>query len=144
MYSATCNVTGLEMARSTADIQNFKVFIDEPPELGGKNGAPSPLDFILVAHGGCLNYMTHFIAREMGIAVEKVEITVSASLDPAKFAGTNMEVRAGYQSFDVDIVVKSDASPERIAELCAAVEARCPVSDNIANGTPVNLAMRAA
>ena len=67
---------GESMARSTTEVGPFKIFMDEPPELGGKNGAPSPLDFILAAHAGCLNYMTFFIAKELGIPVSGTEITV--------------------------------------------------------------------
>ena len=87
--------------------------------------------------------MTHFIANEMGIEIEGTEITLGGSLDPAKFAGTDRNVRAGYQSIDAEIQVRSSASPERLAALLAEVQARCPVSDNIANATPVNLSISA-
>ena len=107
MYSAQVRTVGESMARSMTDVHAFKIFMDEPEALGGKNAAPSPLDFILAAHAGCLNYMTHFIANEMGIEIEGTEITLGGSLDPAKFAGTNRDVRAGYQSIDADIRVRS-------------------------------------
>ena len=143
MYQAKIKTTATEMARSTPDVHSFKVFADEPAELGGQNGAPSPLDYILVAHGSCLNYMTYFIAKEMDIPVEATEITVAGKLDPGKFAGTNMDVRAGYQALEVEIKIKSSAGPESIARLKEAVEARCPVSDNLAAGTPVSISMAA-
>lgn len=141
MYSAQVRTVGESMARSMTDVHAFKIFMDEPESLGGKNAAPSPLDFILAAHAACLNYMTHFIANEMGIEVKGTEITLGGSLDPAKFAGTDRNVRAGYQSIDAEIRVRSSASPEQLAALLAEVRARCPVSDNISNATPVNLSM---
>jgi uncharacterized OsmC-like protein len=52
LYKGTIKTIGESMARSTTDAHAFKIFMDEPEELGGKNGAPSPLDFILAAHGG--------------------------------------------------------------------------------------------
>jgi uncharacterized OsmC-like protein len=97
-----------------------------------------------VAHGTCLNYMTFFIAKELGIQVRSTEIEIKASLNPAKFAGTDRSVRAGYQAFNVSIKVDADASPEQLAKLRDEVEARCPVSDNIANATPVNITMEPA
>ncbi|MBZ4422674.1 OsmC family protein [Myxococcus sp. RHST-1-4] len=130
------------MARSTTEAHAFKIFMDEPPELGGRNGAPSPLDFILAAHAGCLNYMTFFIAKELGIPVTSTEITVRGSLDPAKFAGTDRNVRAGYQSLDVTLLIKSPANADQIAKLKSEVEARCPVSDNLANPTPIHITMK--
>lgn len=143
MYTAKIKTVGEGMARSTTESRNFKIFMDEPVELGGRDGAPSPLDYILAAHGGCLNYMTFFIAKELGIDVKGTEIEVEASLDPAKFAGTDRSVRAGYQSFNVTIKVDAEASPEELAKLKEEIEARCPVSDNIANATPVNIAISA-
>ena len=141
MYTAKIKTVGQTMARSTTDVRNFKVFADEPPELGGLDGAPSPLEYILVAHGTCLNYMTFFIAKELGIEIRSAEIEVEASLDPGKFAGTDRSVRAGYQEIKVTINVGSDATPDQLAKLREEVEARCPVSDNIANATPVNIAL---
>jgi uncharacterized OsmC-like protein len=139
MYTAKIKTVGQTMARSTTDVRNFKVFADEPPELGGLDGAPSPLEYILVAHGTCLNYMTFFIAKELGIEIRSAEIEVEASLDPGKFAGTDRSVRAGYQEIKVTINVDSDATPDQLAKLRDEVEARCPVSDNIANATPVSI-----
>jgi uncharacterized OsmC-like protein len=142
LYTAEVRTIGESMARSTTEAGPFKIFMDEPESLGGRNGAPSPLDFILAAHAGCLSYMTFFIAKELGIPVSGTEISVKGSLDPAKFAGTNRDVRAGYQSLEVMIHVKSTANADQIAKLKSEVEARCPVSDNLANPTPVHLTMK--
>jgi len=141
LYTGTVTTIGETMARSVTDSNAFKIFMDEPEALGGRNGAPSPLDFILAAHGGCLNYMIFFIANEMGISIEKTEITVTGKLDPAKFVGTDMNGRAGYQEIDVQICLTSEASDEEIARLKTAVEQRCPVSDNLTHATPVSISM---
>ena len=143
LYTGEVRTVGESMARSTTEANAFKILMDEPPELGGRNGAPSPLDFILAAHAGCLNYMTFFIAKELGIPVERTEITVRGSLDPAKFAGTDRNVRAGYQSLEATIHIKSTANADQISKLRSEVEARCPVSDNLANATPVHVTMKA-
>lgn len=143
MYTARTRTAGESMARSTTETRSFKIFMDEPPELGGRDGAPSPLEYILAAHGGCLSYMTFYIAKELGIEVKGTEIDIEASLDPARFAGTDTSVRAGYQTYKVNIKVDADATPEQLAELRDAVEARCPVSDNITNATPVSITLSA-
>jgi uncharacterized OsmC-like protein len=144
MYTAKVKTVGESMARSTTDVRSFKIFMDEPPELGGLDGAPSPLEYILAAHGGCLSYMTFYIGKELGIDVKGTQVEVEASLDPAKFAGKNREVRAGYQAVNVTIKVDADATPEELEKLRSEVESRCPVSDNIGGATPVNVAIAAA
>jgi uncharacterized OsmC-like protein len=143
MYTARITTAGESMSRSTTAARNFKIFMDEPPELGGTDGAPSPLEFILAAQAGCLNYMTFFIGREMGIEVKGTAIEIEASLDPGKFAGTNRDLRAGYQAIGVTIRVDAEATPEQLAKLREEVEARCPVTDNILQATPVSLTMTA-
>ena len=143
MYTGEVRTLGESMARSTTEVHAFKIFMDEPPEFGGRNGAPGPLDFILAAHAGCLNYMTYFIANQLGIPVSGTEITVKGSLDTAKLLGTDRNVRAGYQSLEVVINIKSTASADQIAKLKSEVEARCPVSDNLAHATPINITMKA-
>ncbi len=142
-YVGTVKTIGETMARSVTEANAFKIFMDEPEALGGRNGAPNPLDYILAAHGGCLNFMTFFIANEMDIPVEGTVINITGKLDPSKFAGTDMNVRAGYQEIAIEIEVKSSASAGQIAQLLEAVEIRCPVSDNIMNETPVTVAMTA-
>jgi uncharacterized OsmC-like protein len=75
MYTAEIKTIGESMARSTTEARSFKIFMDEPPELGGQDGAPSP---------------------------------------------------------------------EQLETLRSEVEARCPVSNNIAQPTPVEIALTAA
>ncbi len=144
MYTAEIKTVGESMARSTTEARSFKIFMDEPPELGGLDGAPSPLELILAAQGGCLSYMTFYIGKEMGIEVKGTEVSVKASLNPAKFAGTDRSVRAGYQSIHVTIKVAAEATPEQLEKLRSEVETRCPVSDNIIHPTPVQVALEAA
>ena len=58
-YVGTVKTIGESMVQSVTSANAFKIFIanafkifmDEPEELGGTNGAPNPLDFILAAHG---------------------------------------------------------------------------------------------
>lgn len=135
------HTSGSTMAKSMTDARGFKIYMDEPPDLGCDDRAPSPLEFILAAHGGCLNYMCFFIADQLGMDLKGVEVDIEAGLDPGKFAGTDRTVRAGYQDYTVKIKLNSSASPEEIAKLQSEVEARCPVSDNITNASPVKIEM---
>ena len=46
------------------------------------------------------------IREELGIEVKGTEIEIEASLNPAKFAGTDRSVRAGYQAFNNKITAR--------------------------------------
>jgi len=112
-YITILTTVGEAMACSITDFNAFKIFMDKPEGLAGRNGAPSPLDYILASQGDCLNYMVFFIANEMDIPIEKKEITITGKLGPAKFAGTDMSGRAGYQEIDVQIYVKKYSITQR-------------------------------
>jgi uncharacterized OsmC-like protein len=140
-YTGTVRTYGTSMANSTTKVGKFEIFMDEPEVFGGNDSAPGPLDFLLAAHGGCINFMTFFIAKEMNIPIEAAEIKIQGKLDTSKFAGKDMTPRAGYQDIAVTIKVTTSAPEADIERLRKAVEDRCPVSDNITHATPVSITM---
>jgi uncharacterized OsmC-like protein len=56
--------------------------------------------------------------------------------------GKSEEPRAGYQEISVEIDLDSDADAETLNKWLEVVESRCPVSDNLANKTPINLEIK--
>jgi len=56
--------------------------------------------------------------------------------NPSVFYGKEGQ-RAGYKEIKVLFRVKSNADYEKMREFIKRVEERCPVSDNIANITPL-------
>ena len=137
----TYEVTATSVSHSRADvsIRDFTVIIDEPEKLGGTNAGPNPIEIELASLAGCLNVTGHLVAKEMGISLEKLEMKVSGSLNPAKFMGRGSDERAGYKKITVSLDVDSDASAEDLERWRAQIEDRCPVSDNLSNGTEVEV-----
>ncbi len=117
----------------------FKMTVDEPENLGGTNDGPNPVEYVLAALSGCLNVVGHMVAKEMDINLKGLSFKVSGELDAARFMGKSEEVRAGYQEINVEIEADCDADEEVLEEWLETVEGRCPVSDNLANTTPVNI-----
>lgn len=120
----------------------FKITVDEPENLGGTNEGPSPVEYVLAALSGCLNVVGNMVAKEMGFEINSLSFEVRGELDPAKFMGKSEEPRAGYQEITVEIDIDADADAETINEWLEVVESRCPVSDNLANKTPLKLEVK--
>jgi len=118
--------------------RDFEFAVDEPEELGGTNVAPNPVEYILGALAGCINVVGHTVAQEMDMAIDDIEIEIEGDLDPAKFLGADPEPRAGYQNVRVDVTVETDADESTVATWLESVRERCPVSDTIANETPID------
>jgi|YelNatPaOPRAMG01_1025707.scaffolds.fasta_scaffold02382_5 uncharacterized OsmC-like protein len=112
---------------------NFELSIDK---LGGE--APSPLDLMLASLIGCLNITATLVANDMGIKIEDATFEAIGIFNPSVFYGKEGQ-RAGYKEIKLLFRVKSDADDEKLKEFIRKVEERCPVSDNIANITPLTV-----
>jgi uncharacterized OsmC-like protein len=126
-------------ARTMVKARNFDIIVDEPQALGGTDLAPNPVEFVLAAFAGCLNVMGHIIAKEMNINLRGLKIDISGNINPNKLFGKCQKDRAGYKAITVSLKPDCDADPDTLAKWLHEVESRCPVSDNIQHGTPVNV-----
>ena len=124
------------------EARNFKIVVDEPKNLGGTDDGPNPVEYVLAAFAGCLNVVGHLVAQEMGFSLKGMEINMEGDLDPAKFMGKDTEERAGYKEIRVSLKPDSDADEETLQKWMTSVKARCPVSDNLANATPVKVVLQ--
>jgi len=119
--------------------RSFTMYVDEPPQLGGEDKGANPVDYLLAALAGCLNVVGHMVAKEMNMQLDGLAINIEGVLNPAKFQGKSNAERAGYKEINVTIEAKTNAPEDVLKKWIETVESRCPVSDNIANPTPVKL-----
>ncbi|MBC7194927.1 MAG: OsmC family protein [Caldisericia bacterium] len=125
-----------------AKTRNFSLMIDEPENLGGKDKGPNPVEYLLVALGGCLGIVIQVVAKEMNLKINGIKINLKGELNPLRFMGKDFSERAGYKKINVEVEIHSDESKEKLQELIKKVEERCPISDNIRNVTPVNIVLK--
>jgi len=127
--------------KTTVKARNFSIVIDEPPILGGKDEGANPVEYVLAALAGCLNVVGHVVAKEMDVQIKNLEFELSGSLNPEKFMGRETPDRAGYKNIEVKVYIDSDADELTLSKWLKAIEQRCPVSDNIANSTPIEFSL---
>jgi uncharacterized OsmC-like protein len=101
----------------------------------------SPLDHLLAAFAGCINATGYQVADEMGIEIDALDVSVGGEYDPAVFMGEECDERAGFQEFEIEVDVESDADRETLASWLDQIEERCPVSDNLKDETPASLSL---
>lgn len=129
----------LSAARVDVKARNFYFTIDEPPELGGTDVGPNPVEYVLGALAGCLNVMGHLIAQEQGLTLDKLTLHLEGHLDPMSLLGKAPGVRPGFKEIRVRFELETDATPDQLNEWLRIIETRCPVSDNLVNHTPVQI-----
>jgi putative redox protein len=105
---------------------NHSITIDEPPHMGGQDTGPDPLSAFLGALAGCENVIANMVAKEINFNLEKIELEVKGILDPRGLMG-NPEVKPYFEKVTVHVKVHTSESQERINELQAITDQRCPI-----------------
>lgn len=128
----------LTATRFDATARQFSILVDEPPALGGEDLGANPVEYLLAAYAGCINVVAHLTARELGIHVIKLSISVSGDLNPGRFLGLSDEERAGFKHIEVKFLPITDATPELLQKWVETIKRRCPINDNLASPTPLS------
>lgn len=135
--------TSLNKTKLRTKVRDFEVDVDEPQALGGGDEAPNPVEYILIGLAGCINVVAHFIADELNITINNLEITTSGDINIEKFLGKSDKERAGFQGVNLELSYDSDAPQHLIEKWLEGINKRCPVKDNLLNETPVNIKVKA-
>jgi uncharacterized OsmC-like protein len=114
---------------------------DEPPVLLGTNAAPNAVEAVLHALASCLAVGFIYNAAARGIKVESLQFKLEGDLDLHRFLGLSEQTRAGFQNIRLAYKVKTDASREKVVELCNYVQQTSPVLDIIRNPVPVTVTL---
>lgn len=115
------------------------IVIDQPKASGGNGAGPCPVEFVLAGFAACILNVAFVVANERKIALRGLDVRVEGDLNPAKFVGKDTEDRAGFQSIRLITNIDADLTLAEKEDFLRTVEARCPVSDNLANTTPVDV-----
>ncbi|SKA35666.1 Uncharacterized OsmC-related protein [Enhydrobacter aerosaccus] len=97
------------------------------PAFGGKESAPSPLDYALGSLASCNQVTTFIVARDLGISIGSFSIDLRAELDNSVLV-FGAEGNPNFSSVTLDVVVETDASDAAFSKLASEVERRCPLT----------------
>ncbi len=117
----------------------FSLVIDEPANMGGTNEGPSPIQVLLMALAGCLNMTGHTVAKEQGLELKQMKISIEGNMDAAHFMGYATNNRAGFEEVNVIIETQFDGAPtkQQRDNWLQETERRCPVTDNMKTHTKI-------
>ncbi|HOW27461.1 MAG TPA: OsmC family protein [Elusimicrobiota bacterium] len=125
--------------RVECQIDKHKLIIDQPVQMGGTDMGPTPLQYMHASLAGCLAATARITAMQKKIDIKNLEVTVDGELDLEVIMGKSQSVRAGFNGLTLSVKLDAELTAEQKAEFLKEVERRCPVSDNIANVTPVTI-----
>lgn len=122
-----------------AQLGSHTCYIDQPKDKMGEDKGPSPLQYLLFSLAGCIGSIGRIIAMQKKIELRGMKITVSGAIDKDFLLGKTTEGRAGFTNIDVKVDVDADLSEEDKKQFVHEIDSRCPVSDNLMNGTTVSV-----
>jgi uncharacterized OsmC-like protein len=117
----------------------FTYDVDHPLAFAGQDSGISPVEYVLVALGGCLTAGIASIAQNRKIQLHSVEATVEGDEDIRGILGTDPAIRNGFSGVRVCYKIDADATPEEIKALVAQSQKRSAVYDILTNPTNVTV-----
>ena len=138
---SSCQTAGLH---SEVSVRQFTLDVDEPPELGGTDRAPNPVEYVLAALATCQEITYRLYADAIGIPLDGVSVKLTGTLDLRGFFAADDSVRPGYRDIAATVTLDSPAEAAELRRLKAAVDRYCPVLDVLRHVTPVSIGLEIA
>jgi uncharacterized OsmC-like protein len=126
---------GAEQAHRTV----FDFDVDHPLQFAARDNGITPVEYVLVALGGCLTAGIAAVAQQRGIQLRSVQASIAAEMDLHGILGADPDVRNGFSGVRVDYRIDADATPEEIEALVAQSQKRSAVYDVLTNPTAVTV-----
>src|SRR3954451_18681083 len=121
------NVTWVNGTHSEAVVQTFSGFgdeqthsrtfafdVDHPLQFAAQDNGVTPVEYVLVALGGCLTAGIAAVAQQRAIQLRSVQAIVAAEMDLHGILGADPEVRNGFSGVTVSYVIDADATADEI------------------------------
>lgn len=116
--------------------------IEGHPSLGGRDSAPSPLDFALASLAACNQVTSVIVARQLGVELGAFDIDVRAELDNSVLV-YGVDGESNFSRLTLEVAVETDADEATFRKLASEVERRCPLTRlYVSSGVAVTAAWR--
>jgi len=114
-------------ARTEMVARGKVVTTDEPPERGGTNLFATPLETMLSSFAGCTNVIGNYVAGLLKIELRGMEIDICGHFDTRGVFG-KADIGTPFPVVELNVVLDTDASDDKISELQRITGEKCPVS----------------
>ena len=104
---------------------------DEPVDVGGKDAAPNPYDYLLAALGSCTSMTIGWYARKRNIPVEDIKVSLWQSRIHAKDCEDCLTKEGMIHRIELEIALTGNITAQQHQLLMEAAE-RCPVHRTLA------------
>lgn len=125
-----------QLGRALLSARGNHTAIDSTPPLGGPNEALNPIDLLLGALATCGAFLFETTARNEGITLDDVSVTVEGDFDARGINDLDINPRIQQYRVVVRSTGPTDAEKQQLAE---AFKKNCPIFTTLAAGAPIEL-----
>jgi uncharacterized OsmC-like protein len=142
-FSWSARVRWTEGMQAKAFIRNHAFSVGQPASFDTQDAAPSAVEYLLAAVGGCLTVGFQWRASQRGIEVRNLEVSVQAQADNILvFLGLEEQGHPGLQRIEGRLYVDAEAEEEVLRELWEETLRRSPVTQSLLRQVPVRIEIR--
>ena len=115
------------------------VVIDQPAAAGGTDAGPTPLDYQLIALGGCITAIGRIVANQHKLAIRSFRVTITGEINTDGLLGKT--TTTGFSAIKASVAIDADMTQEEKEKFLHEVDVRCPISENLQNAAPVEVVL---
>jgi uncharacterized OsmC-like protein/TusA-related sulfurtransferase len=131
--------------QSQAFVRNHAFTVGQPASFDTQDAAPSALEYLLAALGGCLVAGFQWRASRRGIEIRNLEVSLRAQANNILvFLGIEERGHAGLGGITGSLYVEADAEDDVLQALWEEAQLRCPVTQSLVRQVPVEIQMKRA
>jgi uncharacterized OsmC-like protein/TusA-related sulfurtransferase len=139
----SARVRWTEGMQAKAFIRNHSFNVGQPASFDTQDLAPSAVEYLLAAIGGCLAVGFQWRASQRGMKVRNLEVSLQAQADNILvFLGLEEEGHPGLKHIQGRLYVDADGDEDTLQELWQETLRRSPVTQSLLHEVPVQLELR--
>lgn len=127
---------GREKYRTEITAGGQTIVADEPVEVGGAGGAPTPYDLLLGAIGSCTAMTVRMYADRKGWPLESVTVRLRTAESHAKDCVDCVDKPVGIHQIERELEFEGTLDDEQRERLTLIAD-RCPVKQTLERGIQV-------
>lgn len=116
------------------------LIVDQPVFAGGGDDGASPMEYLFASLAGCIATTARIIANQKKLGLNGMDIKIEGPLDLDIIYGKSSAGRPGVSGIHVSVALDSEMSEMERKSFFEELRLRCPVSDTIAEATPITIA----
>jgi len=131
--------------QAQAYVRNHSFAVGQPASFDTRDPAPSAVEYLLAALGGCLAVGFQWRASRRGIDVRNLEVSLKAQVDNILvFLGIEESGHAGLRGIEGALYVEAEAEDEVLHALWDETLLRSPVTQSLIRRVPVHIPIKRA